>query len=109
MAPCGNYPGQQWKALNVNNYYKLQNNLSGNNQCLDVVNDASKDKLIMNTCGTYATGQDWIYTLNNNYYKIKNRYFGDNKCLDIINDGQNNKLIMSPCGNYSGQYWVNKV
>jgi hypothetical protein len=88
-------------------FYRLQNQFSGDNMCLDIVNDGTNNQPIMATCGNY-TGQLWRIkqaTGREGSYRLQNQFSGGNKCLDIVNDGTNNQLIMATCGNYTGQSW----
>jgi hypothetical protein len=39
-------------------FYRLQNQFSDNNKCLDIVNDGTNNQPIMATCGNYS-GQLW--------------------------------------------------
>ena len=103
MANCGNFSGQNWtdEQINNSNYYKLRNDFSGKNKCLDIINDGKNDKLIMANCAN-VTGQQWLIPPNR---KMQNNFTGTNKCVDIVNDGKNDKLNMAECGNYGGQFW----
>eukprot|EP00121_Abeoforma_whisleri_P000875 Awhi_evm1s776 len=87
-------------------YNRFKTMFTGDNKCLDIINDANDNKLIMASCGGYS-GQHWNIeaTNRNGYYRLKTMFTGDNKCLDVINDASDNKVIMSTCGNYSGQFW----
>jgi hypothetical protein len=82
----------------------LKTLFTGENKCLDVINDGS-NRITMANCADFS-GQIWstIPTQNPDSYKLKNE-FTRGKCLDIVNDGKNNRPIMATCGNFSGQFW----
>lgn len=86
--------------------YRLTTQFTGENKCLDIVNDGTNNKLIMADCGNYS-GQMWSIepTRTLGAYRMRTQFTGDDKCLDIVNDGTNNQVIMADCGNYSGQFW----
>lgn len=61
VRPCNGSDGQNWMYKSwpgASNHFQLLNVLSGDNQCLDVINDEHKDKVHMAPCGNYS-GQSW--------------------------------------------------
>ncbi len=87
--------------------YRLKTMFTGNNKCLDIINDAKDNKPIMAKCGNFS-GQFWKIEKAKNspgYYRLKTLFTGNRKCLDIINDARDNQPIMAKCGNFSGQLW----
>ena len=84
--------------------YRLQTQFTGNERCLDIVNDGDNNQLTMADCGNYS-GQLWSIKKAGGYYRLQTQFTGNKKCLDIVNDGDNNQLTMANCGNYSGQFW----
>jgi len=82
--------------------------LAGATVCLDIVNDADKNKVTSAKCGKY-TGQYWTVEpfakLREGYVRLRTTFTGGNKCLDIVNDEMKNKVVMAPCGNFTGQMW----
>ncbi len=93
-------------AIAQSSSYRLKTQFTGDNKCLDIINDGENNKPIMADCGNYS-GQLWQVerTKQSGYYRLKTQFTGKAKCLDIINDGENNKPTMADCGNYSGQFW----
>jgi hypothetical protein len=59
MANCGNYTGQFWiiKPF-ADGFHRLQTQFTGNNKCLDIVNDGKNNLLVMADCRNYS-GQFW--------------------------------------------------
>jgi hypothetical protein len=106
MKASSSSPAQEWRLVTPaasNGYVHIKNRQDVKDMCLDIVNDALKDKVKMTTCGTYE-GQYWeteVISGNAQYVRIKNKWTGNNKCLDT--DGVN--LRMANCGAVSGQYW----
>ncbi len=82
--------------------------LAGTGVCLDIVNDAAKDKVTAAKCGKF-TGQFWTVEpygkLREGYVRLRTTFTGEKKCLDIVNDDARNKVVMAPCGNFTGQMW----
>jgi hypothetical protein len=60
MADCGNFTGQFWKIQPTNTLgiYRFRTQFTGNNKCLDVINDGTNNRLTMANCGNF-TGQLW--------------------------------------------------
>ena len=85
---------------------QLKTQFTGENKCLDIINDGENNKPTMADCGNFS-GQFWSVerTKTRGYYRLRTQFTGKNKCLDIINDGENNKPTMADCGNFSGQFW----
>lgn len=88
--------------------YKIEA-LAGTGFCLDIVNDAAKNKVTAAKCGKY-TGQFWTYepigNLREAYVRLRTQFTGEAKCLDVVNDATKDKLVMAPCGNFTGQMWA---
>jgi hypothetical protein len=87
-------------------FSSFKTNFTGNDKCLDVVNDGTNDRLQMADCGNFS-GQFWstVATGTKGYVRLRNNFTGNDKCLDVVNDGNNNRLQMADCGNFSGQFW----
>jgi hypothetical protein len=84
----------------------LWNEGAGSGQCLDIVNDGTKDKLRVTGCGDFS-GQAWtlLPTDEPGYYRLQTAFTGAASCLDVINDGVNDRVRMSSCANVTGQHW----
>jgi hypothetical protein len=84
----------------------LWNEGAGSGQCLDIVNDGTKDKLRVTGCGDFG-GQAWtlLPTDEPGYYRLQTAFTGAASCLDVINDGVNDRVRMSSCANVTGQHW----
>jgi hypothetical protein len=106
MKASSSSQAQEWRLVTPaasNGYLHIKNRQDVNDNCLGVVNDATKDKVKMTTCGVYE-GQYWkteVIPNNAQFVRIKNKWLGSNKCLDT--DGVN--LRMADCATVSGQYW----
>jgi hypothetical protein len=67
MAKCGSLPGQLWSITpsktipSPSGYYFLTNNLTGKNNCLNVLNDGRNNRLTMAKCDNIS-GQSWRIT-----------------------------------------------
>jgi hypothetical protein len=67
MAKCGSLPGQLWSISpsktipSPSGYYFLTNNLTGANNCLNVLNDGRNNRLTMAKCDNIS-GQSWKIT-----------------------------------------------
>jgi Ricin-type beta-trefoil lectin domain len=67
MAKCAILPGQLWTILpsptipSPSGYYFLKNNLTGANNCLNVLNDGRNNRLTMAKCDSIS-GQSWKIT-----------------------------------------------
>jgi hypothetical protein len=72
MANCGNFSGQIWNVepTQEKGFYRLKTQLTGENKCLDVINDGS-DRITMANCANFS-GQIWSITPTRNpggFYK----------------------------------------
>jgi Ricin-type beta-trefoil lectin domain len=85
---------------------RLKTQFTGDNKCLDIINDGTNNRPDMADCGNFS-GQLWNVkpTKEQGFYRLKTLFTGRNKCLDVINDGTNNRLTMATCGDFSGQFW----
>jgi Ricin-type beta-trefoil lectin domain len=67
MAKCGSLPGQLWSVApsktipGYSGYYLLTNQLTGINNCLNILNDGRNNKLTMTKCDNIS-GQSWRIT-----------------------------------------------
>jgi hypothetical protein len=67
MAKCGSLPGQLWSISpsktipTPSGYYFLTNDLTGANNCLNVLNDGRNNRLAMTKCNNIS-GQSWRIT-----------------------------------------------
>jgi Ricin-type beta-trefoil lectin domain len=67
MAKCASLPGQLWTISpsttipSPSGYYFLKNNLTGANNCLNVLNDGRNNRLTMAKCDNIS-GQSWKIT-----------------------------------------------
>jgi Ricin-type beta-trefoil lectin domain len=67
MAKCGSLPGQLWSISpsktipTPSGYYFLTNDLTGANNCLNVLNDGRNNRLTMTNCNNIP-GQSWRIT-----------------------------------------------
>lgn len=85
--------------------YRLTAQFTGPEKSLDVINDATKDKVQLSKSGNYQ-GQIWKITpLKDGYYRLTNTFTGTEKSLDVINDASKNKLQLAKSGEFTGQYW----
>jgi hypothetical protein len=75
--------------------------------CIGIINDASRNKLKMRTCGNYGS-QRW--SLNNgqltNQYSYNSRNGNKPYCIDIIKNRADNKVTMNECSDDLGQQWT---
>ena len=101
-----NMSGKHWTVRPARyNRYKLQNNHSGSDMCLD---SDWNNRPVMRPCGNRA-GQYWSFIYQGNYYyKIKNNW--KNLYLDVQNTTgrASRNLMLTEPGNYSGQLWQPK-
>lgn len=78
--------------------------------CLDVVNDAKKDRVTLAKCNNKVQGQFWTVEpygkLREGHVRLRSSLSGENRCLDIVNDEMKNQVVMARCGNYTGQMWT---
>lgn len=92
-------------AFDPNAYYRLTTVFQGECKSLDVVNDATDDKLVLDR-SAHVSGQSWrISHLGGGYYRLTTLWKGAGKSLDIINDAQDNKPQLAATGNFLGQSW----
>jgi hypothetical protein len=84
---------------------RLKTQFTGENKCLDIINDGNNNRPNMANCGNFS-GQIWNVqpTQVKGFYRLKTQFTGEGKCLDVINDGSN-RLTMAPCADFSGQIW----
>jgi len=67
IAKCSDAPGQLWSIIPSNanpgysGYYSLQNELTGTDKCLKIINDGRNNQLTMAKCSNVA-GQSWRIT-----------------------------------------------
>jgi hypothetical protein len=89
---------------------KIRSQLAGPNQCVDVIPDATKDKITMSSCGNYS-GQAWTSRLEEqrangeNIYTLRTTYTGTGKCLGVVANGNVRNIRMINCSNTSAQQW----
>jgi hypothetical protein len=85
--------------------YLLQNEFTGTSKCLDIVNDGTNNKLIMQNC-VNSSGQAWSLTKTEyGNFRLRNEFSGKNKCLDFVIKGANKTPIMANCANVDRQAW----
>lgn len=88
--------------------YKIGALAGDTDLCLDIVNDAKKDRVTLAKCGKYS-GQFWTVEpygkLREGYVRLRTSFTGENRCLDIVNDEMKNQVVMARCGNFTGQMW----
>jgi Ricin-type beta-trefoil lectin domain len=84
---------------------RLKTQFTGDNKCLDIINDGANNRPNMANCGNFS-GQIWNVepTQEKGFYRLKTQFTGENKCLDVINDGSD-RITMANCANFSGQIW----
>jgi Ricin-type beta-trefoil lectin domain len=84
---------------------RLKTQFTGDNKCLDIINDGANNRPNMANCGNFS-GQLWNVrpTKVQGFYRLKTLFTGENKCLDVINDGSN-RITMANCAEFSGQIW----
>lgn len=106
LAANGNYLGQSWRIVKMNNgYYRLTNEFQGATKSLDIVNSGKLNQLRLASTGRYS-GQYWrIEKLPNGYYRLTTKFQGEGKSLDVVNDANDNKLQLATTGPYTGQFW----
>lgn len=95
----GNSSGNSFSLFDLSKYYHLKTQLTGDDKCLDIINNLPT----MTDCGNFS-GQLWSIqttTEQPGSYQLKTQFTGDGSCMDIIND----QPEMKDCGDFSGQYW----
>jgi len=88
-------------------YMRLRTVFTGENKCLDIVNDAQKNKLVMAPCGNY-TGQMWKISLAgpDGLAQFRTKFTGPTSCLQLFEDADRYaKMRMAPCGDANTQQW----
>jgi hypothetical protein len=95
---------------------RFLNQFTGKNQCLDIINDGTNNKLHMASCGNYS-GQQWnVVPIDDTTYftnftcQLQNDFSrganGDKLCLDTNGD----TLIMNPCSKDAPtQRWLSPI
>lgn len=88
--------------------YQIETLAGSTELCLDIVNDAKKDRVTLMKCAK-VSGQFWTVEpygkLREGYVRLRTTFTGENRCLDIVNDEMKNQVVMARCGNYTGQMW----
>lgn len=86
-------------------WYRFTTEFQGTDKSLDVINDATKDKVQLAKTGNF-NGQNWkIKSVGNGFYRLTSQFQGDDKSLDVINDATKDKVQLAKTGDFSGQYW----
>ena len=105
MADLGNYSGQFWHlTVLAPGKYALSTKFLGDNQALDVINDAGTESrsLHLTEKGNYS-GQFWTLTpWGDGSYRLTNDFTGPNWHLDVYSNTQEAFL---GDGDHSGQHW----
>jgi hypothetical protein len=86
--------------------YTVQSLLGGADQCVDIINDGSNDKLTLDKCGRYS-GQHWNLesTAYVGYSVLRTDFTGADRCLGIVTDGKDALPRMTKCANSPDQFW----
>jgi hypothetical protein len=85
--------------------YRLTTEFQGECVSLDVVNDATDDKLIL-APSAEVSGQLWQITpLGNGHHRLTTMFKGPGKSLDVVNDETDDALILAKTADVSGQRW----